>query len=71
LLDGLDEVALEKRSACIEAINTYHQEQAFLPLVVTSRSADYLQQSDRLRLSSAVTIQSLTQQQVDEYLAQA
>src|SRR5437667_4723185 len=69
LLDGLDEVAAESRTACIEAINTYHQEHAFLPLVVTSRSADYLAQTERVRLMSAVTIQSLTQQQVDDYLA--
>src|SRR5205823_6238238 len=45
------------------------QERAFLPLVVTSRSADYLAQTTRVRLTSAVTIQSLTQQQVDDYLA--
>ncbi|MEO8954240.1 MAG: hypothetical protein ABI396_04880, partial [Ktedonobacteraceae bacterium] len=69
LLDGLDEVATENRTKCIEAINTYHQEHAFLPLVVSSRSADYLQQTGRVRLTSAVTIQSLTQQQVDDYLA--
>ncbi|GAC1475490.1 MAG: hypothetical protein PVS3B1_21110 [Ktedonobacteraceae bacterium] len=68
LLDGLDEVETSKRTSCIETINTYHQEQAFLPLVVSSRSADYVQQTGRLRLSSAVTIQPLTQQQVDDYL---
>jgi serine/threonine protein kinase/DNA polymerase III delta prime subunit len=71
LLDGLDEVATEMRTACIESINTYHQEHAFLPLVVSSRSADYLAQTARVKLTSAVTIQPLTQQQVEEYLAQA
>jgi predicted NACHT family NTPase len=71
LLDGLDEVAVEHRTRCIEAINTYQQEHAFLPLVVSSRSADYLAQSARVKLTSAVTIQPLTQQQVDEYLTQA
>ena len=65
LLDGLDEVETLNRTKCIEAINTYHQEHAFLPLVVSSRSADYLQQTGRVRLTSAVTIQSLTQQQVE------
>ncbi len=69
LLDGLDEVETLNRTKCIEAINTYHQEHALLPLVVSSRSADYLQQMGRVRLTSAVTIQSLTQQQVDNYLA--
>ncbi len=71
LLDGLDEVAVEHRTRCIEAINTYQQEHAFLPLVVASRSADYLAQAARVQLTSAVTIQPLTQQQVEEYLLQA
>ncbi|HZU03908.1 MAG TPA: protein kinase, partial [Ktedonobacteraceae bacterium] len=71
LLDGLDEVAAENRTTCIEAINTYQQQHAFLPLVVASRRADYLAQTARVKLTSAVTIQPLTQQQVDEYLAQA
>ena len=69
LLDGLDEVPAENRTACIETVNTYHQEHAFLPLVVSSRSADYLAQTARVKLTSAVTIQSLTPQQVDDYLA--
>src|SRR6266496_1953785 len=68
LLDGLDEVATGNRTACIEAINTNHQEHSFLPFVVCSRKADYLAQTARVRLMSAVTIQSLTQQQVDDYL---
>jgi serine/threonine protein kinase/DNA polymerase III delta prime subunit len=71
LLDGLDEVEVASRTRCIEAINTYHQEHTFLALVVSSRSADYLAQTARVKLTSAVTIQPLTQQQVDEYLAQA
>ena len=71
LLDGLDEVIIERRTACIETINAYHQEHSFLPLVVASRSADYVQQTGRVRLTSAVTIQPLTQQQVDDYLARA
>jgi serine/threonine protein kinase len=69
LLDGLDEVAPKDRTACIEAINTYRQEHGLLPLVVCSRSADYLAQRARLQLSSAVAVQPLTPQQVDDYLA--
>ena len=33
LLDGLDEVALEHRAACVEAINSFRQEHGLLPLV--------------------------------------
>jgi serine/threonine protein kinase len=69
LLDGLDEVAPKDRTACIESINAYRQEHGLLPLVVCSRSADYLAQTVRVRLSSAVTVQPLTDQQVDDYLA--
>ncbi len=69
LLDGLDEVAPRDRTACIESINTYRQEHGLLPLVVCSRSADYLAQAARVQLGSAVAVQPLTQQQVDDYLA--
>ncbi len=69
LLDGLDEVAPGKRTTCIQAINTYRGEHGLLPLVVCSRSADYLAQTARVQLGSAVTVQPLTPQQVDDYLA--
>jgi serine/threonine protein kinase/DNA polymerase III delta prime subunit len=69
LLDGLDEVAPKDRTACIEAINTYRQEHGLLPLVVCSRSADYLVQAARVQLGCAVVVQPLTEQQVDAYLA--
>jgi len=69
LLDGLDEVAPKDRTACIESINGYRQEHGLLPLVACSRSADYLAQAARVQLGSAVAVQPLTQQQVDDYLA--
>jgi hypothetical protein len=68
LLDGLDEVAPQDRTACIEAINTYREEHGLLPMVVCSRSADYLAQAARVQLSSAVAVQPLSPQQVDDYL---
>ena len=70
LLDGLDEVAPQDRTTCIEAINTYRQEHGLLPLVVCSRSVDYLAQDARVRLGSAVAVQPLTEQQVNDHLAQ-
>ncbi|MBV9230732.1 MAG: protein kinase, partial [Chloroflexi bacterium] len=70
LLDGLDEVAPTARTACIEAINTYRQEHGLLPLVVCSRQADYLSQTARVLVRSAVLVQPLTQEQVDAYLEQ-
>jgi DNA polymerase III delta prime subunit len=71
LLDGLDEVPSTDRPACVEAINTYRQDHGFLPLVVCSRSADYLALSKQVLLHSAVTIQPLTSQQIEMYLSSA
>jgi predicted NACHT family NTPase len=69
LLDGLDEVEDEAQSKCIEAINAYRAAH-FVPLVVCSRSQEYLAQEARLVLPSAVEIQPLDEQQVTEYLKQ-
>ena len=71
LLDGLDEVAAKDRTSCIETINDYRKEHGFLPLVVCSRSADYLALTTRVLLRSAVAIQSLNDQQVYDYLTKA
>jgi len=67
LLDGLDEVTLERRSACIHAINTFRGEH-FGPIVVCSRTADYLAQPERLTLQSAIIIQPLQQEQISNVL---
>ena len=69
LLDGLDEIAPEHRTACIEAINAYRPAHNFIPLVVTCRSAEYANLGQRLRLDNAVVVQPLTDQQIEQYLA--
>src|SRR5262249_42762509 len=56
---------------CIEAINTYRLEHGLRPLVVCSRSADYLAQTARVRLGCAVMVQPLTREQVLGYLSTA
>lgn len=69
LLDGLDEVANEARSACIDAINAYRRDsQHLIPLVVCSRTDEYLAQQHRLMLQSAVVAQPLDIEQIDNYL---
>jgi DNA polymerase III delta prime subunit len=68
LLDGLDEVAQEHRETCVAAINTYRQEHGLMPLVVSSRVADYESLGTRLHLSGALVVQPLTRGQVDGYL---
>ncbi|MBA2394281.1 MAG: helix-turn-helix domain-containing protein [Ktedonobacteraceae bacterium] len=71
LLDGLDEVIVSARSACIEAINAYRQEHGLQPMVVCSRLSDYFMQSSRLLLRRAVTVQHLSIARVEEYLVHA
>ena len=72
LLDGLDEMEETARPACIAAINTYHQDH-LVPLVVASRQSEYevVAEHERLALQSAVVVQPLTREQVDDYLDRA
>ena len=67
LLDGLDEMEFSARTDCIEMINAY-KEQHFVPIVVCSRSQEYVTQQARLRLPGAVEVRPLTADQVDAYL---
>ena len=71
LLDGLDEVAADRRAACVEAINAFLDEHGLLPMAVCSRVADYEALRVRLRLPSAVIIQALSRQHVQSYVDQA
>ncbi len=70
LLDGLDEMNVLARSACVTAMNRYRAEH-FVPLVVSSRSREYEQQQARLILPAAVEIQALEPAAVMTYLSQA
>jgi MFS family permease/DNA polymerase III delta prime subunit len=70
LLDGVDEVKADVRRACAEAINTYRQAHGLLPIVVSSRIADYETLTVKLRLHGAIVVQPLTREQVKAYLWQ-
>ena len=74
LLDGLDEVAKEARSACVQQINEYYQsrlERGSSPIAVCCRSEEYAMLSTRVILQRAVSILPLTDQQINIYLKQA
>ncbi len=68
LLDGLDEVIVDARSACIDTINAYRQDHGLLPMVVCSRLTDYFVQSVLLSLQCAVIVQPLNTSQIEAYL---
>ncbi len=70
LLDGLDEIRdLEKRNACVKALNAFQQKQA-TEMVVCCREKDYEKLKDRLKLQSALVLQPLTTEQIHTYLEQ-
>jgi len=68
LLDGLDEVSSEHREACTRAINVFRREHGWTPLAVCCRIEEYEALTDRLGLKGAVSLQPLTEEQVDDYL---
>jgi serine/threonine protein kinase len=69
LLDGLDEVVLNRREACVRAINDYRDERGFVDMVVCSRIADYELLDNKLKLNGAILLKPLTDAQIDLYLA--
>jgi len=74
LLDGLDEVAEEARPDCVQAINAYRERQrdkGAASLVVCCRSQDYAGLPTSVNLHQAVSIQPLTEEQIEEYVQSA
>ncbi len=68
MLDGLDEVAEELRPACVQAVNAYRDEFALSGIVVACRDQEYRKIADKLKLEQALSVQPLTEQQIEEYL---
>lgn len=69
LLDGLDEVEQGYRTDCALAINEFRRHHQGVPLLVTTRNHDYQALATRLNLEKAIMLQSLNDEQIDEYLA--
>jgi serine/threonine protein kinase len=71
LLDGLDEVNMQRRESCVQAINRFIQSHGTTEIVVCSRVKDYEFLSNRLNFQGAIFIQPLTLDQIHSYLARA
>lgn len=75
LLDGLDEVEAAYRDECVNFINVYHSLHQTLPLVVCSRSTEYMTvattTSSYMAVRMAVTVLPLTMAQINDYLSQS
>lgn len=67
LLDGLDEVNPKCRALCIEAINQFRKNNIQINVVVCCREEDYKNHTKKLALSGAVSIQSISAQQLFSY----
>ena len=70
LLDGLDEVAQEWRSSCVEAINHFRRLYSNVDLAVCSRIEEYDAITEQLDLRGAITF-ALTETQIGTYLESA
>ena len=69
LLDGLDEVPLTCRDACIDAINQFCRKHGLVvPVAVCCRVKDYDSIGQKLELDGAVAIQPLARADVEDYL---
>ena len=69
LLDGLDEVQIENRAACVEAINHFLDDVGGPGVAVASRIEDYTALPVRLKLYAAIALRPLSPEQVQERVA--
>lgn len=69
LLDGFDEVAGEYRDECLNAINTFRDTYRGVDMAICSRINEYESLSDKLNLQAAITLQDLSDEQIQDYLA--
>lgn len=67
----MDEVELNNRASCVKAINSFIDTFGLPGLVVCSRLEEYIDIPVRLKLNAAICIQSLTHEQVYDYLSDA
>ncbi|MGK7929669.1 MAG: NACHT domain-containing protein [Spirulina sp.] len=68
LLDGLDEVSLEKRQSCIESLNQFCTEFGQTEIIVCCRVRDYENLTSQLCFQAAIYLQPLTQERIQNYL---
>ena len=74
ILDGLDEVNAERRSACLKAISVFRDHYEGQSIVVTCRVDDYrrlIQDAPKLAFGAAYVTRPLSVSQVCDYLAAA
>jgi predicted NACHT family NTPase len=69
LLDGLDELGMERQKKCVDRINAFVKVLPGQEVVVCCRSEEYDEGQVKLNtLNGALCLQPLTQQQIKDYL---
>ena len=69
LLDGLDEVASDKRESCVAAINSFYEKHKLtIQMAVCCRKTEYEALTTRLQLKTAIVLQPLELKQIETYL---
>ena len=68
LLDGLNEVKEQYRSACVEKINEFRENYGQHEIIVCSRTQAYKNLDKRLTIRDTVCVQPLTSEQINKYL---
>ncbi len=71
MLDGLDEVSILHRDACVVALNDFSLQYPQTEIAIASRFQDYELLSNRLKVKAAVYLQPLSLEQIGEYLTNA
>lgn len=72
LLDGLDELVIERQEQCVQAINQcLNHDYRPLYLVVCSRDDEYQRLSNQLGLNAAIYLKELTNKQIYTYLLES
>jgi hypothetical protein len=71
LLDGLDEVSREHQLACVHAINAFLNISKAGGLAVCCRREDYAALPEGLLVNVEISVQPLTQSQIESYLGSA
>ncbi len=71
LLDGFDEIHQQAQAACIAALNTYLEEYELAELVLCSRSSTYENLATLINLNTAIEVQPLKAQQIQDYFSKS
>ena len=69
LLDGLDEVQMERQNSCVQAINQFRQGYGLAAIAICCRIAAYERLSERLQLSTAISLRALSAEQISTAVA--